>query len=146
MQQIGGRSPPSICCNLWESKFYKYSKERAPGGSGDRCTLPWEGRVTGPLNLQSFLSRRFDDVHQIEALSKLPGRVVPSLPGSLGLDLDTYKILTSHKLQQIGEGGLLPICLCNLGSQNFIVFEKERAPGGSGDRCTLPWEGRVTGP
>ena len=34
----------------------------------DRCTLPWEGRVTGPLNLQE-LSFSFDDVHQIEVSS-----------------------------------------------------------------------------
>ena len=24
LQQIGGRRPPPICCNLWKSKFYKY--------------------------------------------------------------------------------------------------------------------------
>ena len=97
MQQIGGRSPPlsvAICGN----QAYKYSKGELLEVQGDRCTLPWE--VGSPRPLSSPFS--FDDVHQIEALSKLPGRVVPLFRATEKPRSRYYKILTSHKLQQIG--------------------------------------------
>ena len=84
----------------------------------------------------------------------------PEPPGALFLGF--YKILTSHKLQQIGGGGLPPICYnCEIKIYKYldrgslqvarkrgtalpgslegldlmnIVERERRAPGGSGDR------------
>ena len=95
------------------------------------------GRVTGPPPGSSPFS--FDDVHQIEAL-ELPGRVVPLFraTGEKSLDLDTYKILTSHKLQQIG-GRSPPSYLPGVKS-NFISIRKELLEvQGTG----APYPGRV---
>ena len=67
-------------CAIVGNQSLKYSRKESSWRFGDRCTLPWEGRVTGPLSLQE-LSFSFDDVHQIEALSKCR-KSSTSLPGS----------------------------------------------------------------
>ena len=126
---------------MWKSKFYSSRERRAPGGSGDRCTLPWEGRVTGPLNLQEppFLVRRCSsDRGQAARKSST------SLPGNLReLDLDTYKILTSTQIvtDRREVSSLLSAAIC--GKSKFYSLRKESSWGpGTG----APYPGRVGSP
>ena len=74
------------------SDEHRRTRRRAPGGSRGPVTLPSQGRV-----------------HRSPRTSR-------SSPFS-----NTYKILTSHKLQQIGGGGLPPICaIC--GKSKFYKY------------------------
>ena len=114
MQQIGGGLLLLSVAIVRKSKFYKYSRKGELLEVQGTGAPTLGGRVTGPLGSGSS-PFSFDDVHQIEALSKLPGRVVPLFRAAAeSLDLGYYKILTSHKIaadrREVSSPYLLRIC------------------------------------
>ena len=141
LQQIGGRPSLLSAAICGKSKFYKEKELLEAQGTG----APYPGRVGSPVpwNLQEPLLSR--STMFIRSSFRLPGRVVPLFRATWReLDLDTYKILTSQIATDRREApSLLSAAIC--GKSKFYSILRKEKPS-SGDRCTLPWEGRVTGP